>query len=89
MTVKEKLKMEKKSYELFDTLDFEQFFKYDELNSILVSSVMRKAEERYQDELPEEYQGFLFNFVTTEEFAEYLGKRYKRDVIPVVEYYLA
>lgn len=63
----------------YDTIDFTKFINNDSYR-INVRDLMNCLEEyydlRHPELLPAEFQGYFFNFINEDEFAEYLKKRY-------------
>ena len=69
--------MIKVSYEFFDTIDFRQYIKPGE--RIELQDLIDSVDDYYDnhpDQLPEMFQGFVFNFVSDYELGQYLEKRY-------------
>ena len=71
-------KIEKISYEFYDTIDFKEFI-YPE-QCVDVRMLMDAIEDYYDHEnpdlLPKELQGCFFDVISEGEFCEYLAKRY-------------
>jgi len=65
-------------YKFFNTIDFEPFFPAGK--TVEVGEMMEQIEEYYDDEhpelIPEEFQGYFFNFCDQYDFVQYLKKRY-------------
>lgn len=71
-------------YEVLDKYDFIPYLDlYDDINDLMFNF-------EYECDvtiLPAEFQNCVFNFITTEEFVEYLSKRYPEyDFYEVVTY---
>lgn len=89
MTYKEEIKL---SEDFYNTIDFTKFIDCDS-HRVNIKDLMNSLEEYYNNHpklLPIEFEGFLFNFISEYEFAEYLNKRYgyKIETVVVEEYYL-
>lgn len=65
-----------RTFALLDTVDIASIFKGG--REIEVYDLMGKLEDVLEDEVGKypELEGFLFDYVSTEEFIEYLEKRY-------------
>ena len=79
MDYKEFIERDKKARKYLDTIDIKEFMSTEKVTSVL--DLMECLEEKYQNEnLPEVFEGLLFNYMTEEDFAEYLRKRYGFDI---------
>ena len=74
-------RLETISYNFYDTIDFKKFFPKSEfVNEIDIDELMYVISDYYEHwesaSIPKELQGYVFNCINAEEFAEYLKKRY-------------
>ena len=74
-------RLETISYNFYDTIDFKKFFPKSEfVNEIDIDELMYIISDYYEHwesaSIPKELQGYVFNCINAEEFAEYLKKRY-------------
>lgn len=81
MNYKEEMK---RQYEILDQYDFERYLEiYDDLDSLMFNFEY----ECNIDNLPPEFQNCVFNFISTEEFADYLADRYPQyELYEVTQY---
>ena len=74
MTYEQMMEVSKKFY---DTVDFQKFVQKGKENQL--EDLMDCIDEFYlnrKDLLPESFQGEFFNFMTADEFSDYLCERY-------------
>lgn len=84
MTYEEMIKI---SEDFYNTIDFTEFIHISS-GKINVRDLMNCLEEYYDiypDLLPVEFEGSFFNFVSEDEFAEYLSKRYGYKIVTEVK----
>lgn len=77
-------KMMKLSKEFYDTIDFTKFMGNDRTKidlDLLIDCIDVHYSGSHPELLPKEFCGEFFYFMTSSEFAEYLGKRYNFDVL--------
>lgn len=74
----------KRQYEVLDQYDFTPYLEiYDDLDLLMFNFEY----ECNIDNLPEDFQKCVFNYCSTEDFVEYLRKRYpKYEVNEVIKY---
>ncbi len=88
MTYGDFKEMMRKSMDFLDTLDLDKFIE----NENDVEEIMNAIEDEYDDTpiLPDFLEGCVFNYLSENEFADYLADRYNKKWVEITttKYYL-